>query len=195
MESFWKNHCLKLVDVCQITNSQCVQNLLILRKKTRRVLERNLDSFFYYSIFGIAQSQHLIARASKGSDKTSFAIKLFHFCETKKEQCYIHREEMNISKTELNFLVENLRVLLKTFDKASNSLQIALPKPKGENGSTKSKDNPFAQYYKDIIEHPKRQTCLPFRFGKNNSCAFFIKNFDLHRSRFILTKIVKLNHG
>ena len=101
---------------------------------------------------------------------------------------------MNISKTELTCLVDNLRDFLKTFDQASKCIQIPLPKPNVEIGSTKSKDNQFAHYYNDIIEHPNRQSRLSFRFGNNNCCVFSNKKFELHSNQFILTEIVKLNH-
>ena len=64
---------------------------------------------------------------------------------------------MNISKIELTCLLDNLRIFLKTFDQASKSIQILLPKPRVEIGSTKSKDILFAHYYNDITEHPNRQ--------------------------------------
>ena len=66
--------------------------------------------------------------------------------------------------------------------------------PKVEIGSTKSKDNLFAHYYNDIIEHPNRQFPLSFRFGNNNSCVISIKKFELHGNQFILTEIVNLNY-
>ena len=101
---------------------------------------------------------------------------------------------MNISKRELTCLVDNLRDFLKTFDQASKCIQVPVPKPKVEIGSTKSKDNLFAHHYNDIIEHPNRQIRLLFRFGNNNSCVLSIKKFDLHGNQFILTGIVNLNH-
>ena len=107
-------------------------------------------------------------RVSRGSNKKSFAIKLFQFCDLKTQQRYI-LEEVNISKRELTCLVGNLRDFLKTFDQASKCMQIPLPKFKVDIGSTKSKDNLFAHDYNDIIEHPNRQIRLSFQFGNNNS--------------------------
>ena len=101
---------------------------------------------------------------------------------------------MNISKRDLTCLVDNQRDFLKIFDQASKCVQIPLPKPKVEIRSTKSKDNLFAPYYKDIIEHPNRQIRLSFRFGNNNSCVFSLKKFELHGNQFILTENVNLNH-
>ena len=102
---------------------------------------------------------------------------------------------MNISKRELICLVvDNLRDVLKTSDQASKCIQIPLPKPKVEIGSTKSKDNLFAHHYNDIIEHPNRQIRLSFRFRNNNFCVFSLKKFELHGNQFILTEIVNLNH-
>ena len=101
---------------------------------------------------------------------------------------------MNISKRELTCWVDSLRDFLKIFDQASKCIQIPLPKPKVEVGSTKSEDNLFAHCYNDIIEHPNRQIRLSFRFGNINSCVFSIKKFELHGNQFILTEIVNLNH-
>ena len=101
---------------------------------------------------------------------------------------------MNISKRELTCLVDNLRDFLKTFDQASNCIQIPLLKRKVEIGSTKSKDNLFAHYHNDILKHPIRQVRLSFWFGNNNSCVFSLKKFELHDNQYILTKNVNLNH-
>ena len=156
--------------------------------------ETDVDSYYYHNIFDISQSQHRKVRVRRGSNKKSFAIKLFQFCDLKTQQCYNLHEEVNISKRELTCLVDNLRDFLKTFDQASKCIQIPLPKAKVEIGSTKSKDNLFAHHYNDIIDHPNRQFRLPFRFGNNNSCVFSLKKFELHGNQFIPTEIVNLNH-
>ena len=153
----------------------------------------DVDSYFYHNIFDISQFQHRIVRVSRGSNKKSFAIKLFQFCDIKTQQRYILQEEVNISKREPTCLVDSLLDFLKTFDQASECIQIPVPKPKVEIGSTKSKDNLFAHYYNDIIQHPNRQNCLSFRFGNNNSYVFSIKKFELHGNQFILTEIVNFN--
>ena len=104
------------------------------------------------------------------------------------------REEVNFSKRALTCLVDSPRDFLKTFHHASEFIQIPQSKPKFKIGSTKTKDNLFAHYYNEIIEHPNRQTRLSFRFGNNNSCVFAIKKFELHGNQFILTEIVNLHH-
>ena len=80
------------------------------------------------------------------------------------------------------------------FDHASKSIQIPLPKPKVEVGSRKSKDNLFAHYYNDIIEHSNRLIRLSLRFGNISSCVFSLKKFELHGNQFLLTEIANLNH-
>ena len=128
-------------------------------------------------------------RVSRGSNKKSFAIKLFQFCDLKTQQRYILQEEVNISKKELTCLVDNLRDFLKFFDQASKSIQILLPKPKVEIESTKSKDNLFAHYYNDIIKHPNRQIRLSFRFGNNISCVFSLKILNYTAINFFLQNL------
>ena len=132
--------------------------------------ETDVDSYFYHNVFDISLSQHRIVRVSQGFYKKSFPFNLFQFCDMKTPQRYILHDEVIISKRELSFLVKCLRN--------------TLPKPKIEIGSPKSKDNPFAHYYNDMIEHPDRRIRLSFRFGNNNSCIFSIKTFELHGNQF-----------
>ena len=133
-------------------------------------------------------------RVSRCSIKKSFAIKLFQFCDLKTPQRYILQEEVNITETELTCLVDSLRDFLKTFDQANVCIQVSLPKPGIDIGSTKSKENLFAHYYNDIIEQPNRQIRLSFQFGTNNSCLISIKKFELYGNQFLLTEFVNLNH-
>ena len=154
----------------------------------------DVDSYFYHNIVDISHIQHRIVRVSRGSNKKSSAIKLFQFFNLKTLQGYILQEEVNISKRELTCLVDSLRDFLENFDQASKCIEIPLPKPKVEIGSTKSKDNLFAHYCNDIIEHPNRQNRLSFRFGNTNSCLLSIKKIELHGNHFFLTEIVNLNY-
>ena len=108
--------------------------------------ETDVESSFYLNSFDISQSQHQIVRVSRGSNKKSFAIRLFQFCDLRTQQRFILKEEVSISKRELTYVVESLRDFLKTFDQASRCIQIPLPKPKVEIGSTKSTDNLFAHH-------------------------------------------------
>ena len=150
--------------------------------------ETDVDSYFYHNVFDISQSKHRIVRVSRGSNKKSFAIKLFQFCDLKTQQRYLLQEEVNISKRALTCLVNSLRDFLKTFDQASKCIQITLPKPKVEIGSTKSKENLFAHYYNDVIEHPIRQIRFSFRFGKNNCCVFSSKSLSYRAINLFLQK-------
>ena len=154
--------------------------------------ETDVDSYFYHHNFDIFQSQHRIVRISRGSNKKSFAIKLFQFCDLKTQQRYILQEEVNISKRELTCLVDNLRDFFKTFDQASQCIEISLPKPKVENGSTRSKDNLFAHYYNEIIEHPNRQIRSSFRIGNNNSGVFSLKSLKYTLINLFLQKLSTL---
>ena len=154
--------------------------------------ETDVDSYFYHNNFDISQSQHRIVRVSRGSNKKSFAIKLFQFCDLKTQQRYILQEEVNNSKKELTCLVDNLRDFLKTFDQAIKCIQIPLPKPKVEIGSTKSKNNLFTHHYNDIFEHPNRQVRLSFRIGNKNSCVFSLKSLNYRAINLFLRKFSTL---
>ena len=70
---------------------------------------------YFYNIFDISESQHRIVRVSRGTNKKSFAIKLFQFSDLKTQKRYILQEEVKISKSELTCLVDNLRVFFQNF--------------------------------------------------------------------------------
>ena len=106
--------------------------------------EPDVDRYFYHNNFDSSQSQHRIVRVIRGSNKKSFAIKLFQFCDLETQQRYILQEEVMISKKELTCLVDRLRDFLKTFHHTSKCIQTPLAKPNVEIGSTKSKDDLFA---------------------------------------------------
>ena len=57
---------------------------LVYEEKPEKFLdEKDVDSYFYPYILDISQSHRRIGRASKGSKKKSFALKVFHFCDSK----------------------------------------------------------------------------------------------------------------
>ena len=131
-------------------------------------------------------------RDSISSIKKSFAIKLIQFCNLKTQQRYILQEEVNISKRELTCLVDILRDFLKTFDHASKCIQIPLPKPKVEIGSTKSEDNLFAHYYNDTTEHPNSQIRLSFRLETTILAYFLPENLNYRAINLFLLKLSTL---
>ena len=112
--------------------------------------ETDVDNYFYHNILDISQSHNRKVRFSKGSNKKSFAYKVFHFCDSKLQQRFILKEEVSISKNEIESLLDSLGEFLIAFDKANKVSQIPLPKPKFEIGFTKVKDELFSHCYKDI---------------------------------------------
>ena len=152
--------------------------------------ETDVDSYFFHNILDISQSHNRIVRYSKGSNKKSFAFKVFHFCDSKLQQRFILKEEVSISKNEIESLIDSLGEFLKAFDQANKISQIPLPKPKLEIGFTKAKDELFSHCYKDIVEHLNRQIRISFRFEKNKTCVFSIKKFEHYGDQFILTEVV-----
>ena len=133
----------------------------------------DVDSYFYHNILDISQSHNRIIRVSKGSNKKSFAYKVFQFCDSKLQQRFLLKEQVSISKKEIESLVDSLGEFLKAFDQANKVSQIPLPKPKFENGFTKAKDELFTLCYKDIVEQLNRQIRLSFRFEKKTRLASF----------------------
>ena len=102
--------------------------------------ETDVDSYFYHNILDISQSHQRLVRVSKGSNKKSFAFKVFHFCDSNLQQRFILKQEVSISKKEIESLLDILGDFLKIFDQANKVTQIPLPKPKFVTGFTKAKD-------------------------------------------------------
>ena len=119
---------------------------------------------------------------------------MFHFCDSKLQQRFILKEEVSISKKEIESLLDSLGDFLKAFDQANKVPQIPLPKPNFEIGFTKAKDELFTHCYNDIVEHLNRQIRLSFRFEKNKTCVFSIKKFEHYGDKFILTEVVNLGY-
>ena len=165
-------------------------------KKYQKIFwdETDVHSYFFHDILDISQSHNQIVRVSKGSNKKSSAFKVFQFCDSKLQQRFILKEEVNISKNEFEFLLDSLGEFLKAFDQANKVSQIPLPKPKFEIGFTKAKDELFSHCYKDIVEHLNRQIRISFRFEKNKTCVFSIKKIELYGDQFILTEVVNLGY-
>ena len=153
-----------------------------------------VDSYFYNNVLDISQSHHRIVRVSKGSNKKSFVLKVFHFCDSKLQQRFFLNEEVSFSKKEIESVLDRLGECLKAFDQANKVSQIPLPEPKFEIGFTKAKDELFSQCYKDIVEHSNRQIRFSFRFEKNKTCVFSIKKFEQYGDQLILTEVVNLSY-
>ena len=156
--------------------------------------ETDIDSYFFHNIFDISLSHNRIVLVSKGSNKKSFAFKVFQFCDSKLQQRFILKEEVSISKNEIESLLDSLGEFLKAFDQANKVSQIPLPKPNVEIGFTKAEDELFSHCYKDIVEHLNRQIRISFRFETNKTCAFSIKKFEHYGDQFILTEVVNLGY-
>ena len=137
--------------------------------------ETDVDSYFHHNILDISQSRHRKVRVSKGSNKKSFAFKVFHFFAIQSYSSDLFsRKKLAFPKRKLN-LYSTVWEFLKAFDQANKVSQIPLPKPKFEFGFTKAKDELFSHCYKDIFEHLNRQIRLSFWFEKNKTCVFSIK--------------------
>ena len=81
--------------------------------------ETDVYSYFYHNILDISQSHHRIVRVSKGFNRKSFAFKVFHFCDSKLQHRFIIKEEVSISKKEIDSLLDSWGEFLKAFDQAN----------------------------------------------------------------------------
>ena len=65
-------------------------------KREESLDKTDVDSSFFHNILDNSQSHNRIVRVSKGSNKKSFAFKVFHFCDPKLQQRFILKEEVSI---------------------------------------------------------------------------------------------------
>ena len=115
---------------------------------------------------------------------------MFHFCDSKLQERFILKEDVSISKKEIESLVTNLGKVLKAFDRPDKVSQIPLPKPKFEIGFTKAKNELFNHCYKDIVEHLDSQIRLSFRFEKKTRLASFpSKRLNITKINSFLQKL------
>ena len=107
--------------------------------------ETDVESYFYHIILDIALIENRIVRVSKGSNKKSFASKLFQFCNLKKQRSLIFEEEVSVPLEELAAILNTLRQFFRQYDKTVKFPALYfLPKPKQEIGFTLFKDEFFA---------------------------------------------------
>ena len=140
--------------------------------------ETDVDSYFYHNILDISQSHHRIVRVSKGSNKKSFAFKVFHFCDSKLQQRFILKEEVSISKKEIESLLDSLGEFLKAFDQAYKVSQILSPKPKFEIGFTKAKDGLLNHCYKDSWAFKQTNSVVVSVWKKTRLASFPSKSLN-----------------
>ena len=84
--------------------------------------ETDVDSYSYHNILDISQSHHRLVRVSKLSIKKSFAFKVFHFSDSNLQQGFILKEDVSISKKEIQSLLDTLGEFLTAFDQANKVL-------------------------------------------------------------------------
>ena len=70
--------------------------------------ETDVDSYFYHKISDIPLVANPIFLVSRGSNKKTFAFKLFQFCNYKNQQRFILEEEVSVSLKELAVNLNNL---------------------------------------------------------------------------------------
>ena len=84
--------------------------------------ETDVDSYFYHNILDISQSHHRIVRVSKWSNKKPFAFKVFHFCDSKLQQRFFLKEEVSISKKEIESLTRQFGWISQNFGSSQQSI-------------------------------------------------------------------------
>ena len=112
--------------------------------------ETDDDSCFYHNILDIALIDNQIVQVSKGSNKKTFAFKLFQFCNLKNQQRFILEGEVSVSLKDFAAILNTLRQFLKQYDKTVKFPALyPLPQPKQEIGFTLFKEELCVHFFPD----------------------------------------------
>ena len=138
------------------------------RRNTRKKFVRNrCRELLLSQQFGHFTAHNRRVRVSKGSNRKSFALKVFSILQFKitaaifsKGRCQ-HFQKGN-----------SLGEFLKAFDQVNEVSQIPSSKPNFVIGFTKAKDELFSPCYEDIVEHLNKQIRLRSGLKRTRLASF-----------------------
>ena len=141
---------------------------------------------FSYNFFGHFFVQNRVIRLSKGLFRETYSIKVFTFDPHIAYQSFELTAELHLTRKEILFILENLKLIKKSYDNISKTFLIPYPIPKCVKPPQQS--SIFLHFFKDF---QSSKSCL-IRFGIRFSeiCLEKFVNFEL--SSQIYLKIKKL---
>ena len=92
--------------------------------------EIDLDSYFFHNFLDVYFVQNRVLRLSKGLFGEFYSIKEFLFDPHITYQSYELTAELHLTRKEILFILQNLKLIKKSYDKFSKSLFIRCPTPK-----------------------------------------------------------------
>ena len=134
----------------------------------------------------VVQSE--VIRLSKGLFRETYSIKEFTFDPQIAYQNFKLTAELHLTRKEILFILENLKLIKKSCDNTSKKIFIPYPIPKFVN--TPQKSSLFLHFFKDF---QSSKSCLT-RFGIRFPEVCFEKLVNFELSSQIYIKIKKLEY-
>ena len=90
----------------------------------------DVDSYFFHNFLDVHIVQNRVIRLSKGLFRETYSIKEFIFDPHIAYQSYKLTAELHLTRKEILFILENLKLIKKSYDNVSKTLFIPYPTPK-----------------------------------------------------------------
>ena len=132
--------------------------------------EIDVDSYFFHNFLDVFIVQNRVIRLSKGLFRETYSIKEFTFDSHIAYQNFKLTAELHLTRKEILFILENLKLIKKSYDNISKTLFIPYPKPKIVK--TPQQSSFFLHFFKDF---QSSKSCL-IRFGIRFPEVCFEKN-------------------
>ena len=121
--------------------------------------EIDVDSYFFHNFLDVFIVQNRVIRLSKGLFRETYSIKEFTFDPQIAYQCFKLTAELHLTRKEILFIFENLKLIKKSYDNKSKTLFI--PYQKTKFVKTPQQSSLFLHFFKDF---QSSKSCL-IRFG------------------------------
>ena len=137
--------------------------------------EIDVDSYFFHNFLDVFIVQNRIIRLSKGLFRETYSIKEFNFDSHIAYQSFKLTAELQLTRKEILFFLENLKLIKKSYDKISKTLFIPYPKPKIVK--TPQQSSLFLLLLKDF--QSSKSCLIRFRIRFPKVCFEKFVNFEL----------------
>ena len=150
--------------------------------------EIDVESYFFHNFLDVYVVQNRVLRLSKGLFRETYSIKEFTCDPNIACQSFKLTVELHLKRKKILFILENLKIIKKSYDNISKSLFIPYPIPKFVK--TPQQSSLFFHFLKDF---QSSKSCL-IRFGISFPEICFEKFIKFELSSQIYIKIKKLDY-
>ena len=140
IQHFLKMNCLSFFKIINHSLKNVYRKLfefsqVIYKKKEKIPIdflidEIDVDSYFFHNFLDVYAVQNRVIRLSKGLFRETYSIKEFTFDPHIAYQTFKLTAELHLTRKEILFILENLKLIKKSYDNISQTLFIPYPIPK-----------------------------------------------------------------